>query len=279
MRKLLISVLIALLLLITIYSVVKGLSIGNIKILGFNDIKTESGKLETGIDDITKLKEQTYKKTLSDIESNAKTLIQEKEDYARAVSTSTSSEIEKATHNEKYEQDFLWAKIGNHATSQGVKLKFDIAVGSVNKNNYDLHFTATGTYANITEFVMALENDNLLNFKIENFKLVPVQANTNKNTTGNTTTNTNKDTNKNANSNTSNTTIEEEVVEELKLQATFKVTDIAINIDKTKINQPVKEESVQNKQTNTTGTNTTATNTAVKNEANVNTTTEGTTAE
>jgi len=115
MRKLLISILIFLLLLITVYSVIKGLSIGNIKILSFNSIKQESEKLDLQIEEIRKLKDQEYKKTLSDIESNAKTLVQEKEKYADLVATSTDAELEKATSTQKYEQEFLWTKIGNHA--------------------------------------------------------------------------------------------------------------------------------------------------------------------
>jgi len=253
MRKLLISVLIFLLLLVTIYSVVKGLSIGNIKILGFKNIQIESEKLDKEIEDITRLKEQEYKKVLSDIEANAKTLLQEKEAYATLVTTSTESEIEKATHAQKYDQDFLWAKIGNHATAGGITLKFEIKAGALNKDNYDLYFTISGNYTNITEFVRALENDNLLNFKIENFKLLPAGSSTtsttkNTNTSTNTTTNTNANTNANTtntNNNTDNNTNTNENSNTTEsqssggdsgtLQATFKVTDIGINIDKTKI--------------------------------------------
>lgn len=270
MRKLLISVLIVLLLLLTVYSIWKGLSIGSIKILGFNDIKFESEKIDKDIAEITRLKEQNYKKTLSDIESNAKLLLQEKEKYATLVTTSTDSEIEKATHAQKYEQDFLWAKIGNHATAQGVSLKFDIKVGALNKENYDLYFTVNGTYTNITEFVLALENDNLLGFKIENFKLVPggsaqnteqksdnktnQNTNTNENSNNNTNTNTNSSTNNTTNKNNSSTQTSSSVV---SLEATFKVTDISINIDKTKITS-TNTEAVANPQgtTNTAATNT-----------------------
>jgi len=273
MRKLLISILIALLLAITVYSVYKGLSIGNIKILGFGGIKAESQNLDNQIEEVTKLKEQEYKKTLTAIESNAKLLLQEKEKYATVVSTSTESEIKKATHNQKYEQDFLWAKVGNHATSQGVKLKFDIAVGAINKENYDLSFTVEGKYTNITEFVMAIENDNLLGFKIENFKMIPVpekeeeenSENKGKNTTSNTTTNTNSDNTNSDNTNTNtNTNTTSDKKSEGELQATFKVYDVQINIDKTKINtnrpnmqnEALEEEAVENavQVTNTTTT-------------------------
>lgn len=282
MRKLLISILIALLLLVTAYSIWKGISIGNIKILSFTNIKSESENLDTQIAEITKLKEQDYKKTLSDIESNAKLLLQEKEKYATLVSTSTDTEIEKATQAQKYEQDFLWAKIGNHATAQGVTLKFDIAVGAVNKENYDLYFTVNGTYTNITEFVMALENDNLLGFKIENFKLIPEnggQKNNSNNKNNNTTNTTNTDSdaqeeNENNQDNTnSNTTNDKNNKKTGNLEATFKVTDISINIDKTKLtNNDENDSSSGQASRNTTKVNTNTNN--ITN--NTNTVTEGT---
>lgn len=249
MRKLLMLVLIVLLLAVTGYSVTKGLSIGDIKILGYKDIKIESAKIDAEITNITTLKEMNYKKTLSDIESNAKTLLQEKEKYASLVSASTDSEIEKATHAQNYEQDFLWAKIGNHATAQGVKLKFDIAIGSINKENFDLHFTVTGSYTNITEFILAIENDNLLGFKIENFKLVPLTTEANNNKT-----NSNTVTNNNNNKTDDSNTVEEQETKG-QLQATFDVLDIGININRALITTNQPEPAVDaNANTNTNGT-------------------------
>ena len=43
---------------------------------------------------------------------------------------------------------------------------------------YDLHFTLTGSYVSISEFIAAIENDSSLNFKIEDFRLNPTKEST-----------------------------------------------------------------------------------------------------
>lgn len=261
MRKLLIGVLIVLLIFITVYTVLKGISIGNIKILGFNNIKHESENIDGQISEITKIKEQEYKKSVSDMELAAKTLLQEKEKYASLITTSTDTEIQKATHGQRYDQEFLWAKIGNHATALGIKIKFDIKIGSINKENYDLDFTVYGDYTNVIEFIMALENDELLGFKIENFKMISVGG-------GKTVKSSNKATNTTTNntSNNKNTT-QESVSKETNvgpLMATFRVLDIGINIDKSKI-QSTADEDTQNNASQNNTTNVTNTTNSIKN--------------
>lgn len=56
------------------------------------------------------------------------------------------------------------------------------------KDHYNLKFTATGSYISITDFISAIENDTILGFKIEEFKMVPniIEDKTNKNNSGNT---------------------------------------------------------------------------------------------
>ena len=99
---------------------------------------------------------------------------------------------------QKYDVEVLWTKIGMYATKNGVQLKFDIVQKNEDQTKKlklcDLKFIATGTYISLTDFVADLEKDAKLSFTIENFKLVPGAS-------------------------------------ERDLQATFKVTDIALNSD------------------------------------------------
>lgn len=41
-----------------------------------------------------------------------------------------------------------------------------------------MDYTITGSYVSISEFVAAIENNSSLNFRIENFKLLPTAGNT-----------------------------------------------------------------------------------------------------
>ena len=84
--------------------------------------------------------------------------------------------------NKSYAIEFLWANIGTHARNEGINLKLEIVSSSSGASDVnDLKFTANGSYIAITNFVYALENDSNLNFRIENFKLVPYTGGENRN--------------------------------------------------------------------------------------------------
>ncbi len=200
MKKLLITILIVLVLTLTIFTVVKGLELGSFGILG------------------KKLKE-------------------EKTNYEDMVAVSSSDDVQTASQLAKYKIDFLWTKIGTHATSEGVVIKMDITNGSGATDTYNLNFTVNGGYINIAEFIRDIEDDSKLGFKIEEFSMkagsstsdlqatfvckdVPIEGisqttqsaptpevtnNTSGNTT-NTSTNTSNTTNTTNSTNTANTT-------------------------------------------------------------------------
>ena len=60
MKKLLLLILIALLLALSIYTVLEGISIGSLQILGMKDIRTENDNLDQTIKQAAKLAEKDY---------------------------------------------------------------------------------------------------------------------------------------------------------------------------------------------------------------------------
>ena len=90
------------------------------------------------------------------------------------IAVSTDSEVQEAAQLQTYEIEYLWAKIGNHATSEGATIKMDVTKGTnTTSNTYNLKFTVTGSYISITDFISDIENDSSLGFKIEEFKMLP----------------------------------------------------------------------------------------------------------
>lgn len=173
MKKLLISVLIALLLILSGFLVIRGIQIGGFKILGIMGIKAETEQLDQKIQEAGKLAEKDYKQVVSDVETNSKKLIEEKNNYEELTVTTAEGE-ENAGQIEKYEIETLWVKLGNHATSEGAVIKMDVVKSSSNAEGvYDLKFTVTGSYISITDFISDIENDTTLGFKIDEFKMVP----------------------------------------------------------------------------------------------------------
>lgn len=176
MKKLLILILIALLLTLSIFLVIQGIHIGNFEILGIRDIQAKSNELDEKIQEAAKLAEKDYKQAVSNVETNAKKLKEEKANYDEMVAT-VDGETGTTNQIEKYEIETLWVRLGNHATSEGVVMQMDVIKGnSVTEDTYNLRFTATGSYISITDFISDIENDSTLGFKIEEFKMNPASS-------------------------------------------------------------------------------------------------------
>ncbi len=239
MKKLLILILITLLLILTMFIGIKGVTIGKIEILGIQGIQAKNSELDSKIQDAAKLVEKTYAQTISEVNSNAKKLKEEKQNYQDMTAISSDGETQAVNQIEKYEIETLWVKLGNHATSEGVVMKMDVTSGSSGaQDSYNLNFTVTGGYVQIEDFISSIENDSTLGFKIEEFKMVP---------SGN------------------------------DLQATFVCKDIPIKqvSSTTTVTQNTTTDGNNTANTNTAGNNTTDNNTA--NAANNTNTTNNTT--
>ncbi len=239
MKKLLILILITLLLILTMFIGIKGVTIGKIEILGIQGIQAKNSELDSKIQDAAKLVEKTYAQTISEVNSNAKKLKEEKQNYQDMTAISSDGETQAVNQIEKYEIETLWVKLGNHATSEGVVMKMDVTSGSSGaQGSYNLNFTVTGGYVQIEDFISSIENDSTLGFKIEEFKMAP---------SGN------------------------------DLQATFVCKDIPIKqvSSTTTVTQNTTTDGNNTANTNTAGNNTTDNNTA--NVANNTNTTNNTT--
>lgn len=172
MKKLLISILIGLLLILSAFLIIQGIGLGGFKILGITGIKNKSEELNQKIQEAGKLAEKDFKQAVSDVESNAKKLSAEKEKYDE-MTTTVDGETVTTGQIQKYEIETLWVKLGNHATSEGATMKMDVVTSGTAEDVYNLKFTVTGSYIAITDFISDIENDSTLGFKIEEFKMIP----------------------------------------------------------------------------------------------------------
>lgn len=178
MKKLLISLIIILSLVLTGTTIAKGLQIGKINVLGISEIKEENEKLDDKVKEATKSASTDYQKNLDDLNAAIKKLESEKSNYEDLVNVSTDSEVESANQNYNYMIDFLLIRVENHAKSVGVTMKMDVTRSSSGAENvYNLNFTATGSYVGIEEFITGIEDDSKLGFKIENFSMISSSEN------------------------------------------------------------------------------------------------------
>ena len=233
MKKLLISILIGLLLILSAFLIIQGIGLGGIQILGVTGIKNKSEELNQKIQEAGKLAEKDYKQAVSDVETNAKKLAAEKEKY-ESLTTTVDGETVSTGQIQKYEIETLWVKLGNHATSEGAVMKMDVVTSGAAQDVYNLKFTVTGSYISITDFISDIENDSTLGFKIEEFKMIPSGS-------------------------------------EGDLQATFTCKEITIKDVSQNVVKTENQEN-QNNTNNTAGNNTNTTNTNSTNTSNNNTT-------
>lgn len=166
MRKILIGILTILLIVMAVLVITKGLTIGNFKILSVKQIIEGNDKLTAEISETEKLIRSNYPTELETLDSTVSSLLAVKEEYQDLADVSTKSEINKATTVETYTVEFLWTRLGRHATAEGVYLSYT-------PTNNSIKFTVSGDYIPILSFVSAIENDSKLGFRIENFKLIP----------------------------------------------------------------------------------------------------------
>ena len=100
MKKLLISILIALLLILSIFIAINGLNVGKIEVLGIRGINQKNSELDQKIQQATQLSTIDYQKAVDEVEENSKKLTEEKKNYEDMALLNTDSEGQ-ATAGEK----------------------------------------------------------------------------------------------------------------------------------------------------------------------------------
>lgn len=96
MKKLLITAIIILLIILTGITMVKGINVGKLSVLGIKDIKKEDEQLNTTIQQATKLASTDYQKKINDLNDQIKKIEDEKQEYEEMVSVSTESQTQTA---------------------------------------------------------------------------------------------------------------------------------------------------------------------------------------
>jgi hypothetical protein len=171
MKNILLTILTILITVIMVIVMKSGINIGSLHILGFQGIAEENQKLLDAIEQ-SKQKNNEYTAKLQTINSDSEKLATAKKEYFDLVQVSTTSEIQEAMQIKSYRVEYLWSRVGNHATKEGVKVKMEIASSSMGDSEYkDLKFTVNGNYLAITNFIYDLENDESLDFTIDGFDM------------------------------------------------------------------------------------------------------------
>ena len=220
MKKVLISILIVLIVILTFFVVFKNINIGEWKSKNINDIKNLNSELEQKINNAKQLNNQDYPNEVNKLDDSMEKLKIVKKKYQNKMEYVSGNVDLGGVSIKNYKIERLWIALENYAK----------VVDAASKGLYDLNITVAGEYIGITDFIYDIEKDDTLGFKILNFKLTPYVA----------TTTTNNDTNNNTTSNTKNTDDQNQTTQTTtsttsvrvdKLTATFKVEGVEIEFN------------------------------------------------
>lgn len=229
MKKVLISILIVLIVILTFFVVFKNINIGEWKSKNINDIKNLNSELEQKINNAKQLNNQDYPNEVNKLDDSMEKLKIVKKKYQNKMEYISGNVDLGGVSIKNYKIERLWIALENYAKNENVELKLEV-VDAASKGLYDLNITVAGEYIGITDFIYDIEKDDTLGFKILNFKLTPYVA----------TTTTNNDTNNNTTSNTKNTDDQNQTTQTTtsttsvrvdKLTATFKVEGVEIEFN------------------------------------------------
>lgn len=229
MKKVLISILIVLIMILTFFVVFKNINIGEWKSKNINDIKNLNSELEQKINNAKQLNNQDYPNEVNKLDDSMEKLKIVKKKYQNKMEYVSGNVDLGGVSIKNYKIERLWIALENYAKNENVELKLEV-VDAASKGLYDLNITVAGEYIGITDFIYDIEKDDTLGFKIINFKLTPYVA----------TTTTNNDTNNNTTSNTKNTDDQNQTTQTTtsttsvrvdKLTATFKVEGVEIEFN------------------------------------------------
>ena len=229
MKKVLISILIVLIVILTFFVVFKNINIGEWKSKNINDIKNLNSELEQKINNAKQLNNQDYPNEVNKLDDSMEKLKIVKKKYQNKMEYVSGNVDLGGVSIKNYKIERLWIALENYAKNENVELKLEV-VDAASKGLYDLNITVAGEYIGITDFIYDIEKDDTLGFKILNFKLTPYVA----------TTTTNNDTNNNTTSNTKNTDDQNQTPQTTtsttsvrvdKLTATFNVEGVEIEFN------------------------------------------------
>ena len=110
-----------------------------------------------------------YPKTITDLETDYKEYSNQKKKYYELTGVSNES-TNKSYETKQYDITYLWKKIGSYATNKDLKIGIDVQKNS--SSLYDLNFTLKGAYTDISDFIVAIEDDSEFSFRIYNYKMV-----------------------------------------------------------------------------------------------------------
>lgn len=233
MRKILFLVLLVLVGILLFMAMVTEFPIQQVSIYTLKEIQDSSALLESKLNELSTLSGTTYPtKRDRNLKDAVRELELEKQSFEEKAQYSSEEDIAQANTQQRYAASFLWVRLGNYATKEGINANLAFTESSSGISGlYDIKLTLNGAYTSITEFIYSIETDQELNFRIQDFALVPGGAGVGTSETPVTNTEPTNVENQNISGQTgetATTTVPAKGTDTNILQATFTIKDLLI---------------------------------------------------
>lgn len=171
MRNRITMILLLVFVLLLVYTSVIGIKIGNFQILSISQIIEKNKTLNEKITIASNLSSVDFPENVKTLEDTYTKHKIQKQKYEELVGFAEDDD-NKIYETKQYDIDYLWRTFGKYATTRNLKIGMDVKKStSVKETLYDLNFSVSGGYANISQFISDIENNSDLNFRIYNFKM------------------------------------------------------------------------------------------------------------
>ena len=193
MKRLITFVCLILIIAVGYFLITRGFENDTFSIASYETLATKSDGITKKLANYDQKNQNEYETAISNLNSSKKTYKESKEKYEKIFkelsvmldnngSEETTEEIVEEiiySDKEKYKVDFLLVILGVYGEEEGVDITYQLTTSStIDPNsttlNYflsDLKFTVTGQYIDVAHFISDLEDDDRLNWEINNFAM------------------------------------------------------------------------------------------------------------
>lgn len=169
MKNRVMSIVFILLIILLMVSIFNGIKIGNFQILSVSELVDKNNQLNEKIQTASSLTSVDYPEAIATLEETYEKHTLQKKKYEE-ISGFSSEDNNEIYETKQYDIAYLWRTIGKYATSRNLTIGMEVKKGT-GQDLYDLYFTVSGQYVNISQFITDIENNSNLYFRIYNFKM------------------------------------------------------------------------------------------------------------
>lgn len=170
MKKNLILLLLLISIIFLVYMSLEGIKVGKFELLSVSKLIEKNDELEERIATASLLSTVDYAETEKKLEKSYEDYKIQKQTYEDLIRVTgeTGSNI---YETKQYDIGYLWKVLGDYAKKRNVNLGINVQKNITSESSYNINFTVSGKYVNISQFITDVENNSDLYFRIYNFRM------------------------------------------------------------------------------------------------------------